>query len=192
VTLRVSIPEALRRVAADYTRGASRDPAVLASNHVAFAATLGELSSAELVVDAATATPDHVAAMIMSSLQDPSSTEERQALFRKLDCLQIPVPDVEAGLAFYRDALGHALIWRTDTAAGLRIADSRTEIVIQTERAQLEANLTVRSADAAADAIVRAGGNILVSPFDIAIGRCAVTADPWATAWSYWTPAKAC
>lgn len=140
LTLRVSIPEALRRVAADFTRGASRDPAVLTSNHVAFAATLGELSSAELVVDTAT---DHVAAIIMSSLQDPSSSGERQALFRKFDCLQIPMPDIEAGLAFYRDALGHALIWRTDTVAGLRIADSRTEIVINTERPQLEANLTV-------------------------------------------------
>ena len=51
--------------------------------------------------------------------------------------------------------------------------------MIQTERPQLEANLTVRSADEAADAMVRAGGNVVVSPFDIAIGRCAVMADPW-------------
>ena len=93
--------------------------------------------------------------------------------------LQIPVPNVEAGLAFYRDALGHALIWRTDTAAALRMAESSSEMVIQTERPQLEANLTVRSADEAADAMVRAGGNVVVLPFDIAIGRCAVTADPW-------------
>ena len=32
-------------------------------------------------------------------------------LFRKVDCVRIPVPDLEAGLAFYRDQLGHALIW---------------------------------------------------------------------------------
>lgn len=87
-------------------------------------------------------------------------------LFRKFGCLQIPVPDAEAGLAFYRDALGHALIWRTDTSASLRIANSRTEIVIQTERPQLEANLTVRSADAAVHAIVRARGNILQSDME--------------------------
>ena len=37
-------------------------------------------------------------------------------LLRKIDCLQIPVPDLEEGLAFYRDRLGHDLIWRTQTA----------------------------------------------------------------------------
>ena len=39
-----------------------------------------------------------------------------EPLFRKIDCLQIPVPDLEAGLAFYRDRLGHALICVTDDA----------------------------------------------------------------------------
>jgi predicted enzyme related to lactoylglutathione lyase len=100
-------------------------------------------------------------------------------LFRKVDCLQIPVPDLEAGLAFYRGRLGHELIWRTETAAGLRLPESEAEIVLQTERPELEANLTVASADAAAAAIVDAGGRVLVGPFDIPIGRCAVVADPW-------------
>jgi len=179
VTLCVSLPEALRRVEVDNTRRSSRDPAVLTSCHVAFAATVGALDAAELVVDTTTVTADHVAAMIIASLEDANSSRDRRALFRKVDCLQIPVTNVEAGLAFYRDALGHALIWRTNTAAGLRMAESSSEIVIQTERPQLEANLTVRSADEAADAMVRAGGNVVVSPFDIAIGRCAVMADPW-------------
>jgi predicted enzyme related to lactoylglutathione lyase len=153
---------------------------VLTSCHVAFAATVGELSPAELVIDTTHTTADQVAASVMANLAEaPGSGEQRRALFRKVDCVQIPVPDLETGLAFYRDALGHALIWRTDSAAGLRMAESSTEIVIQTERPQLEANLTVRSADAAADAMVRAGGTVVVSPFDIAIGRCAVVADPW-------------
>ena len=102
-----------------------------------------------------------------------------EPLFRKIDALQIPVPDLEAGLAFYRDQLGHALIWRTATAAGLRLPESNAEIVIQTERPELEANLTVASADAAAVAIEAAGGRVLVDPFDIQIGRCTVVADPW-------------
>jgi predicted enzyme related to lactoylglutathione lyase len=102
-----------------------------------------------------------------------------EPLFRKLDCLQVPVPDLEAGLAFYRNRLGHSLIWRTATAAGLRLPESNAEIVIQTERPELEANITVESADSAADAIVEAGGQVLVPPFDIQIGRCVVVADPW-------------
>jgi lactoylglutathione lyase len=100
-------------------------------------------------------------------------------LFRKVDCLQVPVPDLEAGLAFYRDRLGHELIWRTATSAGLRMPDSEAELVLQTERPQMEVNLTVASADAAAAAIAAAGGSMLVPPFDIPIGRCAVVADPW-------------
>jgi len=110
---------------------------------------------------------------------DARQPVEDRALFRKVDCLQIPVPDVEAGLAFYRDALGHAVIWRTPTAAGLRMGESSSELVIQTERPQLEANLTVRSADAAAETMVQAGGSIVAGPFDIAIGRCAIVHDPW-------------
>jgi predicted enzyme related to lactoylglutathione lyase len=102
-----------------------------------------------------------------------------EPLFQKIDALQVPVPDLEAGLAFYRDRLGHELIWRTATAAGLRMPESNAEIVIQTERPELETNITVRSADAAAVAMVEAGGRVLVPPFDIQIGRCTVVADPW-------------
>ena len=103
----------------------------------------------------------------------------REPLFRTIDCLQIPVPDLEAGLAFYRDGLDHPLNWRTATAAGLRLPDSDAEIVLQTERPELEVNLLVGSADAAAAAIIAAGGQVVVTPFDIQIGRCTVVADPW-------------
>lgn len=107
------------------------------------------------------------------------TTTPPDLLFRKIDCLQIPVPDLDAGLAFYRDGLGHQLIWRTATAAGLRLPDSDAEIVLQTERPDLEVNLLVESADAAGSAILAAGGRVVVAPFDIQIGRCAVVADPW-------------
>lgn len=81
VTLRVSLPEALG-VAVDITRRSSRDPVVLTACHVAFAATVGALGAAELVVDTTTATADQAAAMIAASLEDRSSGE-RRALFRK-------------------------------------------------------------------------------------------------------------
>ncbi len=104
------------------------------------------------------------------------------ALFRNIDCLQIPVPDLDDGLAFYRDMLGHELIWRTETAAGLRMPETNAEIVIQTERPQLEVNLRVASSDAAVKRIVEAGGKLVAGPFDIRIGRCAVVVDPWGNA----------
>jgi predicted enzyme related to lactoylglutathione lyase len=103
-------------------------------------------------------------------------------LVQKIDCLQIPVPDLGAGLAFYRDKLGHELIWRTETAAGLRMPETDAEIVIQTERPRLEANLKVASADDAVERVIEFGGKLVAGPFDIQIGRCAVVLDPWGNA----------
>jgi lactoylglutathione lyase len=102
-----------------------------------------------------------------------------EALFQKIDCIRIFVPDLESGLTFYRDALGHELIWRTEDAVGLRLAEGETEIVLHTEKMHLEVDVKVRSADQAAERIKTAGGKIVAGPFDIQIGRCVVVADPW-------------
>ena len=103
----------------------------------------------------------------------------QKPLFSKIDCVQLPVPDLEAALAFYRDRLGHTLIWRTGTAVGLRLPDSDAELVLQRERPEPEVDWLVDSADAAAERFVAAGGELVVPPFDIASGRCAVVRDPW-------------
>lgn len=100
-------------------------------------------------------------------------------LLRKVDCVRLYVPDLEAGLAFYRDQLGHELIWRTETAAGLRLPESEAELVLQTEDQRQEVDLLVDSADEAAKFIEQAGGRVIVPPFDIQIGRCVVVEDPW-------------
>jgi predicted enzyme related to lactoylglutathione lyase len=101
------------------------------------------------------------------------------ALLRKVDCIRLYVPDLEAGLAFYRDRLGHELIWRSDTAAGLRLPESDAELVLQTEEQRQEVDLLVDSADEAARWVEQAGGKVIVPPFDIQIGRCVVLEDPW-------------
>ena len=100
-------------------------------------------------------------------------------LIRKLDCLRLYVTDLEAGLAFYRDRLGHELIWRSATAAGLRMPDTDAELVIQTEEQRQEIDLLVDSADKATAFFEQAGGKVIVTPFDIQVGRCAVVEDPW-------------
>jgi catechol 2,3-dioxygenase-like lactoylglutathione lyase family enzyme len=101
------------------------------------------------------------------------------ALIRKVDCVLLYVPDLEAGLAFYRDRLGHELIWRTKTAAGLRLPESEAELVIQAEAPRREVDLLVDSADEAAAFLEQAGCRVIVPPFDIQIGRCVVVEDPW-------------
>ncbi len=100
-------------------------------------------------------------------------------LFQKIDCIRFHVPDLNEALAFYRDRLGHELVWRSDRAVGLRLPDSDAEIVLHTEEPGQEIDLKVESADAAAARFVEAGGTILMPPFEIQIGRCVVVADPW-------------
>ena len=100
-------------------------------------------------------------------------------LIRKVDCVRLYVPDLEAGLSLYRDRLGHDLIWRANTAAGLRLPESEAELVIQTEDQRQEIDLLVDSVEEASNFIEQSGGKIIMPPFDIQIGRCAVVEDPW-------------
>jgi adenosylhomocysteine nucleosidase len=113
----------------------------------------------------------------LNQIEPGSST--RSPLFNKVDCVELFVTDLESGLAFYRDRLGHALIWRTAQAAGLRMPGTETEIVIQTERKQQDVDIKVHSADKAAERFTEAGGTLVVPPFDIQIGRCSVVRDPY-------------
>ncbi len=98
-------------------------------------------------------------------------------LLRKIDCVQIPVPDLDAGLRFYRDGLGLELKWRHATQAGLRLGD--TELVLQTERPEPETDFLVDSAEEAVRRVEAAGGRMLAGPQDIPVGRLAVVADPF-------------
>ena len=100
-------------------------------------------------------------------------------LFRGIDCVRLPVSDLESALRFYRDALGHELIWRTDTAAGLRMPEDDAEIVVHTEPTPQESNLLVDSVHDAVNRLTAAGARVVVAPFEIQIGSCAVIADPW-------------
>lgn len=106
-------------------------------------------------------------------------TSTNKSLFSKVDCFRLYVEDLEAGLKYYRDGLGLKLIWRTDTAIGLGMDNDVTEIVINNERQGQEVDLKVDSVYEAVKTIAQAGGKVLVEPFDIRIGKCAVVEDPW-------------
>lgn len=101
-------------------------------------------------------------------------------LLRKVDAVTFRVPDLDSGIAFYVDRLGHPLRWRNDAigAAAVALPESDTEIVLTTQHGY-EPNWLVDSADAAAESVEAAGGRVLSPPFDIAVGRVAVVADPF-------------
>ena len=100
-------------------------------------------------------------------------------LFKRIDCVRLPVSDLESGLSFYRDNLGLELIWRTEDSAGLRMPHDESEIVLYTEDRGEEIDILVDSADEAARSFESAGGEVVVPPFDIRIGRCVVVKDLW-------------
>jgi predicted enzyme related to lactoylglutathione lyase len=104
----------------------------------------------------------------------------KTALLRKVDAVTIHVPDLDDGLRFYRDTLGHELRWRNDEIgqAALALPDDDTELVLSTEL-DYQPNWLVESADSAARAFESAGGTIVTEPFDIPVGRAAVVTDPF-------------
>jgi predicted enzyme related to lactoylglutathione lyase len=116
--------------------------------------------------------------MLSSSMQ--ATGRPTSPLLRAIDAVTVPVPDIDAGLRFYRDCLGHELRWRNEELgqAGLRLPGSDTELVLTTELTY-EPNWLVDSADQAAAAVREAGGRIVTEPFDIPVGRVAVVADPF-------------
>jgi predicted enzyme related to lactoylglutathione lyase len=103
-----------------------------------------------------------------------------EPLLQYVDAVTVPVPDLDRGLAFYRDVLGHQLIWRNEATgqAGLRTPGSSTEIVLTT-RQSYEPDWKVASADVAAAVFDANGGRVLVGPADIPIGRLAIVEDPF-------------
>jgi lactoylglutathione lyase len=99
-------------------------------------------------------------------------------LLRKLDCVRLPVDDLDQAIAYY-GRLGHELVWRRPTQAGLRLPDTDAELVLQTEDPNPEIDFLVADADAAAGVFATAGGRVVHGPFAIEVGRCVVVEDPW-------------
>ena len=91
------------------------------------------------------------------------------ALFKKVDCVMFKVSDLEAGLEFYSKQLGHEIIWRTPTAAGLKLPESETELVLSTQNGP-ETDLKVGDVNAAYEQLVLAGAKPIVPPFENQIG----------------------
>jgi predicted enzyme related to lactoylglutathione lyase len=97
---------------------------------------------------------------------------------RKIDCVRLPVDDLDAAIRFYED-LGHRLNWRRPTQAGLRLPDSDAELVVQIEHREQEIDFFVEDAEVATEKFTRAGGRLIEGPFDLEVGRCAVVEDPF-------------
>jgi predicted enzyme related to lactoylglutathione lyase len=103
-----------------------------------------------------------------------------EAVLRGIDAVTVPVPDLDLGLAFYRDALGLELRWRNDAVgqAGLGMPDGPAELVLALREPYAPAWL-VDSAVDAGRAIEEAGGRVVEGPRALPVGRVVVAADPF-------------
>ena len=102
----------------------------------------------------------------------------KNPLFRKLDNHLLRVADLDAAICFYRDKLGHRLLWRSDEAAGFALPETDAELVVHL-RIGPETDIVVADVDKAFALFLSAGGEGVHRPFDIAIGRCARVRDPF-------------
>lgn len=101
-----------------------------------------------------------------------------ESLFRKIDCYMLKADDLDASVAFYRDRLGHSVIWRTEEAVAFRLPGTDAELVVHTLLGPT-VDLLVEDADAAYRTLLDAGARSVKAPFDIRIGRCAAVEDPF-------------
>jgi len=101
-------------------------------------------------------------------------------VFRRVDAVTVPVPDLDAGLRFYSRALGHRLKWRDDAVgqAGLELPDGDSELVLTT-RQSYQPNWLVADVGEAVELLLGHGADLLAAPFDIPVGRAAVVHDPF-------------
>jgi predicted enzyme related to lactoylglutathione lyase len=101
-------------------------------------------------------------------------------IFRRVDAVTVPVPDLDAGLRFYSRALGHRLKWRNDAVgqAGLELPDGDSELVLTT-RQSYQPNWLVADVEDAVEVLIGHGGELVAARFDIPVGRAAVVRDPF-------------
>ena len=105
-------------------------------------------------------------------------------MLRKIDCVMIRVEDVDLSAAYYAKVFGLRPKWSGDGAVGLVFRETDAEIVLHRETAipsSVEVHYLVDDVVVAVAHYAAEGCEILVAPFDITIGKCAVIRDPFGT-----------
>jgi predicted enzyme related to lactoylglutathione lyase len=105
-------------------------------------------------------------------------------MLKKIDCVMIRVEDVKAAMAYYTDVFGLRPVWWDERSAGLSFPETDTEIVVHCNPdipSRVEVHYLVEDAVYAVQTLQTKGCQVLVEPFDIAIGKCAVIEDPFGT-----------
>jgi predicted enzyme related to lactoylglutathione lyase len=96
----------------------------------------------------------------------------------------IRVDDVEAAAAYYTKVFGLRPQWSGDDSIGLVFPETDAEIVLHNDPnipSSVEVHYLVDDVVTAVEHFTKQGCYVLVAPFDITIGKCAVIKDPFGT-----------
>ena len=103
-------------------------------------------------------------------------------MLRKIDCVMIRVDDIEAAAHYYTEVFGLYPRWSGDDSIGLVFPESDAEIVLHRNLdipSSVEVHYLVDDVVAAVANYAAKGCHVLVEPFGITIGKCAVIEDPF-------------
>lgn len=105
-------------------------------------------------------------------------------MFKKIDCVMVRVGDVAAGERFYSEVFGLKPLWREVGSVGMGLPQTDAEIVLHNSAGiphKVEVHYLVDDVVAAVKTYAEKGCRVLVQPFDVLIGKCAVIEDPFQT-----------
>ena len=105
-------------------------------------------------------------------------------MLRKIDCVMIRVDDIEAAATYYAEVFGLRPQWSGDDSIGLVFPESDAEIVLHNDPnmpSSVEVHYLADDVVASVAEYTAKGCRVLVEPFDITIGKCAVIQDPFGT-----------
>jgi lactoylglutathione lyase len=105
-----------------------------------------------------------------------------EKMLRKIDCVMIRVEDVDVSAAYYAKVFGLRPKWRGEGSVGLVFPETDAEIVLHCDPnipSSVEVYYLVDDVVVAVAHFKAQGCQILVAPFDITIGKCAVIRDPF-------------
>jgi predicted enzyme related to lactoylglutathione lyase len=90
----------------------------------------------------------------------------------------VPVPDLDAAVGFYERVFGLTVNWRDEGSVGMRLPGSDTEVVLNRDEIT-GVHYLVDDVPSVVRAAVEGGCTVVIAPFDIVIGKCAVIEDPF-------------
>jgi len=105
-------------------------------------------------------------------------------MLRKIDCVMIRVDDVEVAAAYYAKVFGLRPQWSGDDSIGLAFPETDAEVVLHNDPdipSSVEVHYLVDDVVDAVAHLAAQGCLVLIAPFAITIGKCAVIRDPFGT-----------